>query len=70
MKKFILSAIPCCIFFVSCSNNQNINKDDPKFILEQRRKTYIEKNKEKEVKPIAYQEKNEELINEIKGKIN
>lgn len=66
MKKFILSAIPCCIFFVSCSNNQNIDKDDPKFILEQRRKTYIEK----EVKTTTYQEKNEQLLNEIREKIN
>lgn len=66
MKKLVLSIIPCCIFFVSCSNNQNINKDDPKYILEQRRKAY----KEKEVKPMTYQEKNEQLMNEIRDKIN
>lgn len=69
MKKFILSVIPCCIFFVSCSS-QNINKDDPRYILEQRRKAYMEANKEKEVKTMTYQEKNEQLMNEIRGKID
>jgi len=69
MKKFILSVIPCCIFFVSCSS-QNINKDDPRYILEQRRKAYMETSKEKEVKTMTYQEKNEQLMNEIRGKID
>ncbi|MHD0318797.1 hypothetical protein [Fusobacterium sp. THCT1E2] len=69
MNKFILSVISCCIFFVSCSN-QNINKDDPRYILEQRRKAYMEANKEKEVKTMTYQERNEQLMNEIRGKID
>lgn len=69
MKKFILSVIPCCIFFVSCSS-QNINKDDPRYILEQRRKAYMETSKEKEVKTMTYQERNEQLMNEIRGKID
>lgn len=69
MKKLILSVIPCCIFFVSCSN-QNINKDDPRYILEQRRKAYMEISKEKEIKTMTYQEKNEQLMNEIREKIN
>ena len=72
MKKFILLVIPCCILLVSCSNNQNLNKDDPKYILEQRRKDYLEMNKveEKEEKTVTYQERNEELISEIRKKIN
>ena len=69
MKKFILPVIPCCIFFVSCSS-QNINKDDPRYILEQRRKAYMETSKEKEVKTMTYQERNEQLMNEIRGKID
>lgn len=69
MKKFILSVIPCCIFFVSCSS-QNINKDDPRYILEQRRKAYMETSKEKEVKTMTYQERNEQLMNEIREKID
>lgn len=69
MKKFILLVIPCCIFFVSCSS-QNINKDDPRYILEQRRKAYMETSKEKEVKTMTYQERNEQLMNEIRGKID
>ncbi|WP_172604213.1 hypothetical protein [Fusobacterium ulcerans] len=43
-------------FFVSCSS-QNINKDDPRYILEQRRKAYMETSKEKEAKTMTYQKK-------------